>query len=133
MHTVYFIWQVVYGGLLAIFDFMLSKFLLPKKLKHKLLTPHIIETRVFEMSKWNKLLAHICSLSKDVRFDELRKILENYGYEVNLPRSGSSHYTFRKSGYMLITIPKHEQIKKVYVEMIRLIVESEGKNDENAG
>ena len=31
---------------------------------------------------------------------------------------------------MPITIPKHESIKKVYVEMVRQIVESEVKNDE---
>lgn len=28
------------------------------------------------MSKWDKLLARICALSKDLRFDELRKVLE---------------------------------------------------------
>ena len=32
---------------------------------------------------------------------------------------------------MPITIPKHEPIKKVYVEMVRQIVESEAKNDED--
>ncbi len=83
------------------------------------------------MSKWEKLLMHICSLSKDIRFDELRKVLESCGYEMNTPRSGSSHYTFRKSGCKPITIPKHEPIKKVYVEMVKQIVESEAGNDEN--
>ncbi|MCD5558350.1 hypothetical protein LOB90_08290 [Lactobacillus delbrueckii subsp. lactis] len=29
------------------------------------------------------------------------------------PRSGSSHYTFRKPGKIPITIPKHELIKKI--------------------
>ena len=84
------------------------------------------------MSKWDKLLARIYTLSKDIRFDELRKVLESYGYEMNAPRSGSSHYTFRKKGCMPITIPKHEPIKKVYVEMVKQIVESEERNDENA-
>ena len=28
------------------------------------------------MSKWDKLLTRICALSKDLRFDELRKVLE---------------------------------------------------------
>lgn len=84
------------------------------------------------MSKWDKLLARICTLSKDIRFDELRKLLENCGYEMNAPRSGSSHYTFRKKGCKPITIPKHEPIKKVYVEMVKQIVESEESNDENA-
>lgn len=31
-----------------------------------------------------------------------------------------------------ITIPKHEPIKKVYVEMVKQIVESEEGNDEDA-
>lgn len=84
------------------------------------------------MSKWDKLLARICTLSNDLRLDELRKVLENYGYTMNAPRSGSSHYTFRKKGCNPITIPKHEPIKKVYVEVVRQIVESEERNDENA-
>lgn len=43
------------------------------------------------MSKWDKLLTKICALSKDLRFDELRKVLESYGYVMNAPKSGSSH------------------------------------------
>ena len=35
------------------------------------------------MSKWDKLLTRICTLSKDLRFDELRKVLESYGYEIS--------------------------------------------------
>jgi predicted RNA binding protein YcfA (HicA-like mRNA interferase family) len=84
------------------------------------------------MSKWDKLLTRICTLSGDLRFDELRKVLESYGYEMRTPKSGSSHYTFRKSECQPITIPKHEPIKKVYVEMVRQIVESEAKNNEDS-
>ena len=84
------------------------------------------------MSKWDKLLTKICALSKDLRFDELRKVLESYGYVMNAPKSGSSHYTFRKAGCQPITIPRHEPIKKVYVEMVKQIVDSEAVNDENA-
>ncbi|MBM6824569.1 type II toxin-antitoxin system HicA family toxin [Veillonella magna] len=84
------------------------------------------------MSKWDKLLARIYNLSKSLRFDELRKVLESYGYEMNSPRGGSSHYTFRKAGCMPITIPKHEPIKRIYVEMVRKIVESEAENNESA-
>lgn len=84
------------------------------------------------MSKWDKLLIRITNLSKDLRFDELAKILKNYGYEMNSPGSGSSHYIFRKQGCMPITIPKHNPIKKVYVEMVKQIVENEEKhNDED--
>ena len=83
------------------------------------------------MSQWDKLLARIHSLSRDLRFDELRKVLESYGYEMHAPRGGSSHYTFRKPGCQPITLPKHEPIKKVYVELVRQVVESEAKNDED--
>ena len=83
------------------------------------------------MSKWDKLIDNICSLSLDLRFNELRKVLEAYGYEMKPPKGGSSHYTFRKKGCQPITIPKHEPIKKVYVEMVKQVVESEAKNDED--
>lgn len=83
------------------------------------------------MSKWDKLLSRIVALSNDLRFDEVRRILESYGYCVKTPSGGSSHYTFRKQGYPPITIPKHEPIKKVYLEMIRAVLESEGLEDEN--
>ncbi len=84
------------------------------------------------MSKWDKLLTQICSLSKTLRFDELRKVLESYGYEMKAPKGGSSHYTFRKAGCRPITIPKHEPIKRVYVEIVKEIVESEARSDEDA-
>lgn len=83
------------------------------------------------MSSWEKLLSRILSLNKDLRFEELRKVLEAYGYTARQPRSGSSHYTFRKSGCMPITIPMDEPIKKVYVEMVKEVVESEAANSEN--
>jgi len=86
---------------------------------------------VIGLSSWDKLLARILTLTNDLRFDELRKVLESYGYTMKSPRGGSSHYTFRKPGCMPITIPKHEPIKKVYVEMVRDVVESEAKKHED--
>jgi len=83
------------------------------------------------LSRWDKLLVRVKELSKDLRFDELRKILEWYGYEMHAPRGGSSHYTFRKPGCSPITIPKHEPIKKVYVELVREVVEREASNHED--
>jgi len=65
-----------------------------------------------------------------MRFQELKRVLEYYGYQMTAPSSGSSHYTFRKPGKNPITIPKHEPIKKIYVEMVRKIVE-EGLNEYN--
>mgnify|MGYP004596602687 CR=1 FL=1 len=41
------------------------------------------------MSKFDKLLERITSLSKDMRFDELRKVLESYGYTMHSPKGGA--------------------------------------------
>ena len=83
------------------------------------------------MSKWDKLLSRILSLDKNMRFDELRKVLESYGYTMHAPGSGSSHYAFRKTGKSPITILRHEPIKKVYVEMVRTVVEEEMSHEDN--
>jgi predicted RNA binding protein YcfA (HicA-like mRNA interferase family) len=82
------------------------------------------------MPKWEKLLQKILALSKELRFEELRKVLESYGYVMQAPRGGSSHYTFRKPGYTKITIPKHNPIKRVYVEMVKDVVENEVLDNE---
>lgn len=81
------------------------------------------------MSQWDKLLSRICTLSKDLRFQELQKVLESYGYTMYRPHGGSSHCTFRKPGCAPITIPRHEPIKTVYVRMVKEIVESESENE----
>ena len=83
------------------------------------------------MSQWDKLLARLRTLAPDIRFDELRKILEKYGYDMCAPRSGGSHYTFRKPGKYPVTIPKHEPIKRVYVEMVREVVEMEAADEDD--
>jgi len=61
---------------------------------------------------------------------ELQKILETYGYTLNSPRSGSSHYVFRKPGVPPITIPKHSPIKKIYIELVKKVIEKEELNNE---
>ena len=48
------------------------------------------------MSKWEKLIARIRNNPKAVSFEEVAKVLESIGYEKRQPRSGSSHWTFRK-------------------------------------
>ena len=84
------------------------------------------------MSRWDKLLDKVRRLSPDLRFEELKKILESYGYVMSDPKGGSSHYTFRKAGYPPITIPKHKPIKKVYIEMVREVVEREEAANANS-
>ena len=83
------------------------------------------------MSQWDKLLSRILSLDKNMRFDELRKVLEHCGYTMTMPKGGSSHCTFRKTGKNPITVPRHEPIKRVYVEMVRAVVEEEMSHEES--
>lgn len=81
------------------------------------------------MSRWDKLLERISTLSSDLRFEELRKVMESYGYIMKGTTGGSSHFTFRKNGCAPITIPKKEPIKTIYVKMVKAIVESEEANN----
>lgn len=83
------------------------------------------------MSSWDKLLDRILALSGDLRFEELRRVLEEYGYHMRAPHGGSSYCTFRKAGCAPITVPRHDPIKKAYVRMVRDIVESESDGHEN--
>lgn len=81
------------------------------------------------MSKLEKLLLRICRLDKSLRFSEVRKVLESYGYVMFAPSGGSSHRTFRKSGKPPITIPEHDPIKRVYVLLVKEIIESEAGHE----
>ena len=51
------------------------------------------------MSQFDKLLERISALDNNMRFAELKKVLEKLGYEMRGPSSGSSHMTFRKAGH----------------------------------
>lgn len=81
------------------------------------------------MSKWDKLITRLYSLDPDLRYEELKKILERYGYVAKETSGGSSHITFCKPDrQIVITIPRHNPVKKEYVRLVRDIVEMEEKN-----
>lgn len=81
------------------------------------------------MSTWDKLLARILAEDNNMRFEDLRKVLESCGYTMKRPSGGSSHCTFRKKGRNPITIPVHEPIKVTYVRMVKEVVETEEQNE----
>ena len=83
------------------------------------------------MSKWDKLIARIRNLDRDMRFEELSKVLESYGYTMKFPSGGSSHCTFRKPGRNPITIPVHEPIKKAYIILVKNVIEMEEEHENN--
>ena len=82
------------------------------------------------MSRWEKLIRRIRIQDKNLRFDELAKVLRHMGYTADQPRGGSSHYVFRKPGKQHITISKASPTGKAYIEMVRDAV-SEHEGDEN--
>ena len=83
------------------------------------------------MSRWEKLIARLYRLDTSLRYEELAKILETYGYEAQETSGGSSHITFRKDGCQPVTIPRHKSIKKTYIEVIRDAVDVASKESDN--
>ena len=81
------------------------------------------------MSQFDKLLQRISNMDNNMRFNELRKVLEKYGYEMKGPSSGSSHMTFRRAGRNPITIPRHDPVKRSYVEKVKEVVEGESGDE----
>lgn len=64
------------------------------------------------MSQWDKLLARICALSKDLRFDELRKVLESYGYQMTAPGAGAATIPSAKQAVCPLRYPSTNRSKK---------------------
>jgi predicted RNA binding protein YcfA (HicA-like mRNA interferase family) len=76
------------------------------------------------MSKRQKLLQRIQRSPKNVSFDDLRKLLELYGFE--LKRSKGSHHSF--VGYVstkkaTIVIPYRYPLQTVYVKKALALIE----------
>lgn len=78
------------------------------------------------MSKYDKLIYRILNLDINMRFNEIDKVMRYFGYCGSFPNGGSSHCTYRKAGCAPITIPTHEPVGKVYVKLVREIIEKEG-------
>jgi hypothetical protein len=63
-----------------------------------------------------KKLLKLFQNPKNVDFDTLKGILNEFGYIEKQPKKGSSHYTFRKKGCYPLAVPKHKPIKENYVK-----------------
>ena len=63
-----------------------------------------------KMSSWDKLLKRFLELDHDIRFEEIVKVMKEYGYEIKQPKGGSSHYSFVKPGCSRIVI--QEEMKE---------------------
>ncbi|WP_298022230.1 toxin HicA [uncultured Dysosmobacter sp.] len=82
------------------------------------------------MSKWDKLVTAILEKSPNLRFDDLCKALESIGYQREQPRGDSSHYTFRKSGCMPITLPKQSPMNRAYIKLVAEAVQQYLESEE---
>ena len=78
------------------------------------------------MGKLEKLIDEIITLDKNLRFEELSKVLVKFGYTQNQPKGGSSHYTFRKDGKMPITVKKDFPMDVAYIKKVRDALVEEG-------
>ena len=80
------------------------------------------------MSQFEKLMLKLLSLPREMRYEELKSILERFGFEGH--EVGSSHITYRKDGYPIVTIPRHGDIKRTYIRMVRDAILEVMKNEE---
>ena len=76
------------------------------------------------MSKKDKLIKLIKNNPTNVRFEDLKKILEDMGYKAI--NRGGSHYVFTKKDSESLCIPYKRPVKVIYVkQVIEIIKESE--------
>jgi predicted RNA binding protein YcfA (HicA-like mRNA interferase family) len=78
-----------------------------------------------------KLLRSILKNPKHVRFEEIDKLLKEFGFEVAQPQGGSSHYVYRKNGYRPIVIPfKRPFVREFYIkDIIKILNLEEFQNE----
>jgi hypothetical protein len=74
------------------------------------------------MTQREKLLQKLRNNPKNVRFEDLDKLLTWYEFERRSPSSGS-HYVYRRQGCRPITIPYRKPLKSVYVRKALALIE----------
>ena len=75
------------------------------------------------MSKKDKLRNHIKNNPTNVKFEDLKKILEDIGYSAI--NRGGSHYVFTKENFTTLCIPYKKPVKVIYVKQVIKIIEEE--------
>ena len=76
------------------------------------------------MIKYEKLKEKLLTKPKDMRFEEVKTLLRNYGFEN--ARTKGSHFLFTDNK-SVISIPVHNNtVKRIYLEKIIKILKLEG-------
>ncbi|MEQ8998699.1 MAG: type II toxin-antitoxin system HicA family toxin [Coleofasciculus sp. B1-GNL1-01] len=83
------------------------------------------------MGKLEKLVEQFLNKPPEVRFEDVRYLLEAFGFEEK--RSKGSHHSFRDSQGRKITVPKKggQKVKGVYVKQIVELLNLEEWSDED--
>ncbi len=82
------------------------------------------------MTQFDKLYNKIVHNPKDVKFEDLDKLLNRYGFECRQPHGGSSHYTYHHPKITeVLSIPKVRPIKAVYVKKAIAAIEKVGRDE----
>ncbi|MDX2241912.1 MAG: type II toxin-antitoxin system HicA family toxin [Leptolyngbyaceae cyanobacterium bins.302] len=70
------------------------------------------------MSKLRKLVEQFLTLPSEIRFEDVRTLLETFGFEEK--RSKGSHHSFENALGQVLTIPKKggKKVKRVYIKRI---------------
>ncbi len=79
------------------------------------------------MSRKDKLIEAIKNNPKNVKFEDLKKILESLGYTA--VNRGGSHYVFTKESSISLTIPYKRPVKVIYVKQVIKIIEDESNEN----
>ena len=78
-----------------------------------------------------KIVDKILKNPKNIAFEELSRLLEGFGFECRQPRSGSSHYIFRRAGSQPISVPKAKPVNQAYVKQVVKLLNLEEWYEEN--
>ena len=76
------------------------------------------------MTRLEKLYQQALRTPGSVRFSDLDRLLQRYGFKVSQAGSGTSHFNYRRGGVRL-TVPKHghDAVKAVYVREVLAALE----------
>ena len=84
------------------------------------------------MTKFDKLYSEVVRNPKDVKFEDLEKLIIRFGFERRKQRSGTSHFQYSHPDLIeILTIPFARPVKSVYVkEALDAIRKLEGSEEE---
>ncbi|MBW6467120.1 MAG: type II toxin-antitoxin system HicA family toxin [Brevefilum sp.] len=80
------------------------------------------------MSRKEKLLQRLLSRPKDLRFEELEKLILSFGY--SLDRIRGSHAIYCKAGRSPLTIPVKTPVKSYLIKQVLAAIEDDLTDEE---